>query len=135
LLLPFANKVENVDIDRRQLSFVFPSQSMTLKSVPSRVHLLPTEFLAFWHCLHSVRSRVYETVRCPSVRPSVQAWAHCSKLAAAGLLLWARRAEDIDRLLQRRHAADECRQIRLIISTVTVYHVVSVRRWLSTDLL
>jgi len=44
-----------------------------------------------------------------SVRPSVVAWAHSSKLAAAGLLLWARRAGNIDRLLRdRRLAAAAC---------------------------
>ena len=42
---------------------------------------------------------------CPSVRPSVPAWAHSTKPAAAGLLLWARRAGDIDRWLQQRRAA------------------------------
>ena len=37
---------------------------------------------------------------------SVQAWAYnSSRPAAAGLLLWARRAGDIDRLLQRRRRA------------------------------
>jgi len=38
-------------------------------------------------------SRVYETVERPSVRPS-----HRSAAAAAGLLLWARRPGDIDRI-------------------------------------
>jgi len=37
-------------------------------------------------------------------RLSVPASAHNSKPAAAGLLLWARRAGDIDRLLQQRRA-------------------------------
>ena len=36
------------------------------------------------------------------VRPSVPAWADSSKRAAAGLLLWARCAGDIDRLLPGR---------------------------------
>ena len=27
--------------------------------------------LRYWHCPHSMRSRIYVTVRCPSVRPSV----------------------------------------------------------------
>jgi len=35
------------------------------------------------------------------VRPSVPAWDHSSTPAAAGLLLWARRAGDVDRLLRR----------------------------------
>ena len=30
-----------------------------------------TTGLAFWHCAHSMWSRVYKTVRCPSVRLSV----------------------------------------------------------------
>jgi len=38
----------------------------------------------------------------PSVRPSVPAWVHNSKPAAADLLLWARRAGDINRLLQQQ---------------------------------
>jgi len=38
------------------------------------------------------------------VRLSVPAWAHSSKSSAAGLLLWAQQAEDIDRLLQQRWA-------------------------------
>jgi len=42
-----------------------------------------------WDCTHTMQSRVYATVGCPSV---------CSS-AAAGLLLWARPAGDIDRLL------------------------------------
>jgi len=44
----------------------------------------------------------------PSVRLSVHlavpAWVHKSKRAAGGLLLWARRAEDIDRLLHGRRS-------------------------------
>jgi len=47
-----------------------------------------------------------------SVRPSVPAWAYSSKPSAAGLLLWDRRAGDIDRLppgaQQQRRAAGEC---------------------------
>ena len=52
-----------------------------------------------WHCPHSMRSRVYETERCPSVPTR----AHSSKPAAARLLLWSRRAADIERLLQQRY--------------------------------
>jgi len=47
------------------------------------------------HWPQSMRSRVYETVRRPSARLSVPAWAHGSKPAARG---------DIDRLLQLRWA-------------------------------
>ena len=52
-----------------------------------------------WHCPHSMRNRVYETERCPSFPTR----AHSSKPAAARLLLWARRAADIERLLQQRY--------------------------------
>jgi len=58
---------------------------------------------------------------CPSVRLSVSTRAYSSKSAAAGLLLWARRAGDIDRLLHSRRsaaAASECEQC----------HVTGVRR-------
>ena len=53
---------------------------------------------AYWQCRHSIRSRVYETVRCPSVCPSVRPSANpllqvcCCEPVAAG---------DIDRLLHR----------------------------------
>jgi len=46
-----------------------------------------------WHCPHSMRSSVYETVRCSSVRPSVcpsmgpQQQTRCCCRFAAGLLL------------------------------------------------
>jgi len=52
------------------------------------------------------------------VSPSVPVWAYSIKSATAGLLLWARRSENIDRLLHQRHVADEREQC----------HVVSVRR-------
>jgi len=58
----------------------------------------------FWHCPYSMRSRVYETVRCPSLSVCPH-WAHSSKPGAAGLLLCARRAGDIDRLLHGRRSA------------------------------
>ena len=45
------------------------------------------------------RSRVYVTVRCPSVRLSVRPIRPLQK-SAAGLLPWSRRAGDIDRLLR-----------------------------------
>jgi len=53
----------------------------------------------------------------PSARLSVIALAHSSKPAAAGLLLRARRAGDIDGLLQQRRVTGECGQC----------HVVSIR--------
>jgi len=66
-----------------------------------------TTVAVFWHCLHSMRSRGYEKVRClfisPLVSPSMgpQQQVHSSKAATAGLLLWARLAGDIDRLVHR----------------------------------
>jgi len=69
---------------------------------------------------------------CPSVRPSVRL-SVCPSVCLSvclsqhghtaanellqGLLLWARRAGDIDRLVQQRRVAGECGQ----------WHVVSVR--------
>jgi len=58
---------------------------------------------------------------------SVPAWAHSSKPAAAGLVLWARWTGDTDRLLHGRCSAavsDECGQCL----------VVSIRRNLNPDL-
>ena len=50
-----------------------------------------------------MRSRVYKTARCPSVRPSVCS-TRSPNAATVGLLLWSRRARDIYRLLQQRRA-------------------------------
>ena len=81
----------------------------------------------YWHCPHSMRSRVCVVVLCLSICLSVPAWAHGSKLtehcrlAAVGLA--GRRYQ----LLHGRHSAvtvGECRQC----------HIVSVRRKLNTDL-
>ena len=47
----------------------------------------------------SMRSRVYETVERPSVRPSICPIDRLQQRRATGLLLSARRAGDIDRLL------------------------------------
>ena len=62
----------------------------------------------------STTRRVYLTVRCPSVRLSVPTWAlSSSKSAAAGLLLPAQRAGDMDQLLHSQRsaaAAGECGQ-------------------------
>jgi len=52
----------------------------------------------YWHCPHNAQSRVCDTVQCLSVHLSVPSWAHSSNLVAAGLLLWAQSAGDIDRL-------------------------------------
>ena len=62
-----------------------------------------TAKLAFWHCAHSMRSRVYKTVRCPSVRQPVCPISQTQQRRAAGLLLSAVSAKDIDR--QRRAPA------------------------------
>ena len=55
--------------------------------------MLEYVFFGYWHCPRSMRSRVYVTVRCPSVRPSV--CLSRLSITAAGLLMWARRAGDI----------------------------------------
>jgi len=57
----------------------------------------------YWHCSLSMRSRVYETVQRPSVRPSV-CLSHRSN-AAAAYCCSARRGGDIDRLLHGAPAA------------------------------
>ena len=57
-----------------------------------------------------MRSRVYVTVGCPSVCPSVCRPPHA---AAAGLLLWARRAEDIDLSLHGRRPAATASDVTL----------------------
>jgi len=97
-----------------------------LNTIPSLISLfiLKLRYLhvfSYWHCLHSMQSRIHETVRCPSVRLSI--WAHSSKPAAAGLLLWARWTGDGQ--LQQRRAPGKCWQC----------HVVSVRRQLNRDCL
>jgi len=59
-----------------------------------------------------------------SVSPSVPAWAHSSKPAAACVLLWAHAGTGhIDRLLQHWRAAGEYGQC----------HIISVRRLVNTD--
>ena len=57
----------------------------------------------YWHCriICGAGSMKWYGVR-PSVCPSVPAWASSRKPVAAGLLLWARRAGDINRLLRQR---------------------------------
>ena len=78
-------------------------------------HLSPPETLClnstlsseqnYWHCAHSMRSRVYETVGRLFVRPSVRPIIRPLHATAPGLLLWARRAGNIDRLLHGRRSA------------------------------
>ena len=60
----------------------------------------------------------------PSVRPSALTLAHSSKPAAAGLLLWARWAGDIDRSLgfaARRTAARRVRRANAGSATLLAY--------------
>jgi len=63
------------------------------------------------HIIGTVRI-VYGAWSTVSVPLSVPVWFHSSKLAAAGLLLWARRAGAISRSLpgvrQQRRTAGEC---------------------------
>ena len=51
----------------------------------------------YWPCPHGMWRRVWVTVRCPSVHLSVRLSVHHSTASAAGLLLSAVRAGDIDR--------------------------------------
>jgi len=74
------------------------------------------------HC-PLMRSGVYVSVRCPSVRLSV-CLVFPLQHRAVGLLLWAQPAGDIDTLLHGQRSAAKCEQC----------HVVSVRRKLSADL-
>jgi len=54
---------------------------------------------------------VYVTAQCPSVRP-----IYLMQQRAAGLLLWARRIGDIDRLLhgRRRSSTEPQQQMRAV---------------------
>jgi len=67
-------------------------------------------------CSRSMRSRDYETAEHSSVRLSVRlSVRHIIRplhATAAGLLLWARRPGDIDRLLHGRRSAANCEQCR-----------------------
>jgi len=61
----------------------------------------------------SVQSRVYETVGRPSVCLSVRSIIRPPHAAVAGLLLWARRPGDIDRLLHGRRSAANTSSVTL----------------------
>jgi len=80
--------------------------------------ICPQSIQSYWHCPHSMRSRVYKTVRCPSVCPSVRL-SVCSRLAAVGPA--GKRCRSI--AAEGARAEGECGQC----------HVVSVRRQLKTD--
>ena len=86
---------------RREAERVFISDNLADDSYIFFLSLtgFPFRFFVYW--LYP-RSRVYETVRCPSVRPSVCLSQH--RTTAANPLL-ARRAGDIDRLLHGRRSA------------------------------
>jgi len=56
-----------------------------------------------------MHSRVYETVRCPSVCPPVNPIRAGGGFAAVGPA-----GRDIDRLLPQRRAACECRQCHVV---------------------
>ena len=60
-----------------------------------------------------VRSRVYEIIGRPSVCLSVRPVIRSPLAVAAGLLLWARRPGDIDRLLHGRRSAASASSVTL----------------------
>ena len=72
----------------------FPSHQSLRTLVAHNTTTPSCHFCNFYH--YAERSQ-YVTVRCPSV---------CLSQSAAGLLLWARPAGDIHRLLHRRRAND-----------------------------
>jgi len=94
---------------------------------------------AYWHCPHSMQSRIYVTVRCPSVCLSVCMFAcpidRSQPRRAASLLLGTKRAGDIDRQRrapgarqQRRHSTGLQQQMQ------TLSRLQPRRRRLNTDL-
>jgi len=68
-------------------------------------------FCYYWHCPHSMQSRVYEMVWYLSVFLSMGLQL---QTAAAYLRLWAQWAEDTDQLLQLWHVAGQCRQCCIV---------------------
>ena len=71
-----------------------------------------TDQFICWHCQHSVRSTVCATIWSLSVRPSVCP-IRPQQRRAAGLLLSAVRAGDIDRQRRSPGAAARCRSTAL----------------------
>ena len=67
---------------------------------------------AYWHCHITMRSRVYASVGRPSVCPIRPLQQH-----AAGLLLWAQPAGDVDQLL---HGAQQCSVWRVNSGSATL---------------
>ena len=79
--------------------------------------------MLFINTFISTCSRCYETVQCTSLcRLSVPALAHSSKPTAASLLLWAREAGDISRLLQQRWWANGMQAVPHCQHTCVVEH-------------
>ena len=70
---------------------------------------------SYWHCPHSMRTRVYATVERPPVCPSACLYIcgiiRPQQRRAAGLLLSSMRAEDIDR---QRRAPGAQQQMRAV---------------------
>ena len=104
----------------------------------------PSYILMFVHTQHlliifdtarMVNSRVCVTVRCPSVRLSVCSGYRLLQHRAAGLLLRAQQAGDIDRLLHGRRPAARRRSSTAVSSKGEQCRVSSRRRTLNTDLL
>jgi len=93
--------------NRRQRDRSLPRQQLGRRRYAALPTDQPTTQLVYWHCPHSMRTRVYVTVRRPSVWLSVPAFGRRMSrcMHAAGLLLWARGAGDIDRLLHDRRSA------------------------------
>jgi len=92
---------------------------------------------AYWHCLHSMRCRVYETIVRPSVRLSVCSIVRPQPRRAVGLLLSAVLAgegRDIDRKQRRRAPTSSGAAARRRSNECEQCHVHSRRRKLKTDL-
>ena len=72
----------------------------------------PTEFADCWRCAHSMRGRVYLTVRCPSVCLWVPSITAAAAAATAGLLLNVLQAGDIDWWLRAPTPRTSCQGCR-----------------------
>jgi len=104
-----------------------PQRKPKAPTPPIKHHPVDFTDTACW----SMLSRVYETERCPSVRPSVcPGWTHCSKTAAGGLLP-PPRARDIDWLLQRERANAGSAALRAYVGCWTQICSFLTHQWLS----
>ena len=73
-------------------------------------HLMKARIVLYWHCPYSMRSRIYETVLCPSVCPSLPAWTTAAIFGPAGRryrLIAAQRTA-------ARRAVGECGQCHVV---------------------